>query len=1340
MSSIPPTLESVFSAAIEKASREAMLAHAAEACGNHSDLLAQTQRLIEAHCRSAASFLESPATGLSSDQDQFARTVDVKPEALEAGLSVVVSENPPAAVGIAFSVLKSIHENFGANPSITLKEDPNERSQVQKPGSKEIPNTAGDSRYQIHGEIAQGGMGAILKARDVDLGRDLAIKVLLDRHRDNPEHIERFVEEAQIGGQLQHPGIAPIYELGQFEDERPFFTMKLIKGETLAAILAKRKSPKDDVPKLVGIFEQICQTMAYAHSKGVIHRDLKPANIMVGAFGEVQVMDWGLSKVIQSGGVADEKKSMTRDVSIVETRRSTGSDGTGIGSDTMDGSVMGTPAYMPPEQAHGETDRLDTRSDVFGLGAILAQVLTGSPAYIADSNQEALRQARRAELDECYERVDASSASAQLKSICKQALSAEQVDRYHDASELTSEITAYLEGVQEKLKATELARVAAETRSEEESKRKRLYLGIAGLICAAFIGSVVVALTLKHINKNLKIAELTASQEKEKALDSERKTNQALQISEEERARTVVQRITSDAVFLLEKDRVKSILLIAEAIEFARKEGVWPIPMAHAALLDATIDLGGSPLPDRQKQLMSQVGNRMVVWEPGRTQFQILDVEDEDSLETVVGTIKTEQSIENVTINADATRIVARTREKILLWETNRDGSKVAEQREINLAVHGFGLSQDGSTLAAVSEEGVYLWKDLWESGGVETRLRIGAGSKRKAIIEDPLTISADERWLVCHESGNLRLWDLEEDSPQASEKSLKLPWTNYPSTAISRDSRWLVAVAGGKTARIYDLKSEDVMSTEQPLSGIGWAVAFSPDGRKLAIRMGVGIELFDLEPTGPSLSMILQSPDDKSVGDIEFSPDSQWLAVGENRDVRLWKVGAAELSGKPRLTMPDGESAPLWIANKLDGKNRLIVGALDDWSRSIQFSSSGKWLVTSGLRTSRILDVSADRPSETILQVPENPASVKFSPDSKWFAVGCHSGKVRLYEMELGIPNREFILLDCDHDSPVQVEFSPDSQMLITSAVYALPSSTHRQIEIWRLDDLNDPIHRLSGFQESAHFPQMGPNNRFVLAPHFQGDIDFHYWDLSMDQDQEPFALSQHEAGMMFVKIDPFDGYLLSGSQDGRLLRWKTGQGKPVSEVLLRLKERVLNLQRLVDRWVVISGNQTQRTITEIAVESREISSTTVDTNDGSGSTRLSPDGKTFRVGDNVWSNSGELLIAHTHLGSKAHIFSNDGTYFASYGYTHGDYVSISNLRDHYTLRVKKQIDRPLNNQGIDFSSDNQWLAVAGRDFAKQVRIWDLDIDSLLDRARRLAGRELRDDERKDYGLPIGR
>jgi serine/threonine protein kinase len=211
-------------------------------------------------------------------------------------------------------VLESLARSIGSIPRVLLPDTHDDDCVVAviMPSSPEMPAaTERGGRYQLLGEIARGGMGAVLKGRDPDLGRDLAVKVLLEGHRDKPDLLRRFVEEAQIGGQLQHPGIVPVYELGTFADSRPYFTMKLVKGRTLAQLLKERPSPCDELPRLLGIFEQVCQTVSYAHARGVIHRDLKPTNIMVGSFGEVQVMDWGLAKVLKEGGIADEPPSLT---------------------------------------------------------------------------------------------------------------------------------------------------------------------------------------------------------------------------------------------------------------------------------------------------------------------------------------------------------------------------------------------------------------------------------------------------------------------------------------------------------------------------------------------------------------------------------------------------------------------------------------------------------------------------------------------------------------------------------------------------------------------------------------------------------------------------------------------------------------------------------------------------------------------------------------------------------------------------------------------------------------------------------------------------------------------
>ena len=311
-------------------------------------------------------------------------------------------------------VLESLAHSIGSIPRVLLPDtSPDDRDvAVIKPSSAEMPppGRRGD-RYQLFGEIARGGMGAVLKGRDADLGRDLAVKVLLEAHREKPELLRRFVEEAQIGGQLQHPGIVPVYELGTFADSRPYFTMKLVKGRTLAALLHDRDDPQDDLPRFLGIFEQVCQTVAYAHARGVIHRDLKPSNVMVGSFGEVQVMDWGLAKVLPGRGrrrrAAPPHPSRGPTVSVIQTVRS-GSDA----DDSQAGSVLGTPAYMAPEQAGGEIEHVDHRADVFGLGSILCEILTGRPAYTGRSAAEVLRKAMRGDTADALARLDACGGGA----------------------------------------------------------------------------------------------------------------------------------------------------------------------------------------------------------------------------------------------------------------------------------------------------------------------------------------------------------------------------------------------------------------------------------------------------------------------------------------------------------------------------------------------------------------------------------------------------------------------------------------------------------------------------------------------------------------------------------------------------------------------------------------------------------------------------------------------------------------------------------------------------------------------------------------------------------------
>jgi eukaryotic-like serine/threonine-protein kinase len=395
-----------------------------------------------------------------------------------AGGALTGPWSPPRHSGI----LSTVDQAVGPIPRVLLRDGSAGDDRPALACSEAIPASVGDAgRYQLHGEIARGGMGVVLKGRDVDLGRDVAVKVLLEKHRDSPEMVRRFVEEAQIAGQLQHPGIVPVYELGRLLDGRLYIAMKLIRGRTLAALLAGRAEAGEDRPRYLAVFEQLCQAMAYAHSCGVIHRDLKPSNVMVGGFGEVQVMDWGLAKVIDRGGVADERRSLRSQAEIepVRTLRTSSS-----ADESRAGSVLGTPDYMAPEQARGLLDTLDERADVFGLGAILCEILTELPPYTGPSGDDVYGKAARGDLAEALARLDGCGAEAELVGLAKSCLAAAPRDRPRDAGVVAAALTAHLAGVQERLRGAELARARAESRAAEERKRRLLVAGLAASILA----------------------------------------------------------------------------------------------------------------------------------------------------------------------------------------------------------------------------------------------------------------------------------------------------------------------------------------------------------------------------------------------------------------------------------------------------------------------------------------------------------------------------------------------------------------------------------------------------------------------------------------------------------------------------------------------------------------------------------------------------------------------------------------------------------------------------------------------------------------------------------------
>jgi serine/threonine-protein kinase len=295
-------------------------------------------------------------------------------------------------------------------------------------------------RFENQGEIARGGMASIRKVQDVDLRRSVAMKVLaVPDGGDAETYFRVFAEEAQITGQLDHPNIVPVHEMGQDDSGTRFFTMKLVRGETLTELIHAadyKASNPDKLLPVVEVFRKVCDALAFAHSRGVIHRDLKPDNIMAGSYGQVYLMDWGVAKVAGFERTSKDTLNPEEDRVSLDFSKETGA---------AHGSVVGTLAYMAPEQTLGDDDAITTRTDIFGLGAILYEILTRQPPIGGFNIRETLVNAQTANIEH-PQKVTDDNLPAGLCRICVKALSKEPGDRYPNVEKLKADIDAFLRG------------------------------------------------------------------------------------------------------------------------------------------------------------------------------------------------------------------------------------------------------------------------------------------------------------------------------------------------------------------------------------------------------------------------------------------------------------------------------------------------------------------------------------------------------------------------------------------------------------------------------------------------------------------------------------------------------------------------------------------------------------------------------------------------------------------------------------------------------------------------------------------------------------------------------
>ena len=367
------------------------------------------------------------------------RPVDPPPSADPLGSNAAGKEAHDGDDGK--SVLSHVRRLLGFEPGVQLRS-------LTTGSALSFDESQEEGKYLIERVIGEGGMGKVYLAFDRDLKRHVALKVIKNQQAVRPEQLARFVEEAQITGQLEHPCIPAVHELAINQNEEVFFTLKLLRGRTLKELIHELHIGRRDTrerfsrTRLIQILQQVANAVHFAHEKGVIHRDIKPENIMVGDYGEVQLMDWGLAKAL--GQPRRREFEADPPESRVETVR------TEQNLETLEGVIQGTLQYMAPEQAHGRAEFVDRRTDVWSLGATLYEALTFLPPKTGTSTQELLEETRLGLVLPPGKRAPKQRIPAELEEICLKALEYHPDDRYQTALELAEALQVYLDGTLER--------------------------------------------------------------------------------------------------------------------------------------------------------------------------------------------------------------------------------------------------------------------------------------------------------------------------------------------------------------------------------------------------------------------------------------------------------------------------------------------------------------------------------------------------------------------------------------------------------------------------------------------------------------------------------------------------------------------------------------------------------------------------------------------------------------------------------------------------------------------------------------------------------------------------
>ncbi|MCL4730562.1 MAG: protein kinase, partial [Planctomycetes bacterium] len=1033
------------------------------------------------------------------------------------------------------------------------------------------PLPATESRYEILREHARGGMGRVLLARDNAVGREVALKELLPgrqgtsgatRKTGTLAQAERFLREARVTGQLEHPGIVPVYEIGQRPDGAPFYTMKFVRGRTLADRLREiRDGEGSNADKLLrrlqllDPFTTVCEAVAFAHSRGVIHRDLKPQNMMIGDWGETLVLDWGLARVKSANESTSNLPPLPRIEPASHGSAVLRPSGIGTGASvppvtgsaaptaasaiTLDGAVIGTPAYMSPEQAAGNISEVDEQSDVYSLGAILYEIMTGLPPYEGSSPESVVKKVLRGPPSPVLTREP--GAPPELAALVERAMERDRARRLRAASELVEQVRAFRQGRTLSVYQYSALELVRRFVARHKAATLTALLAVAALVASG----VWYLLQINEQKRNAEQARQLAEQQRfeaetqraeamsqrERAMalsDSERTARQ-----ESERQRAEAERQRQDA----ERQR--------QLADQQRALAVDALAAAEARLADAYAMRARIALDEgRYNEALSFAAQSLLHGEQAEARGILIATPGAHPLLQRLVPRFTQQSkfeeIYGVAVSPNGRLVATGISEgSVWIWDTVT-GREVATLPAMAASAMCVAFHPDGETLAAGYADGsIRLWSLSTFTLVAQTLAHEPAanlGPRRVLSLE----FSPDGSLLASGATfGHLRVSrarNLELVSQWAIDVAAWMQVVSW-----SRDQKRIAAASSDNLIRVVDVSSGEIVQRLSAHEGIAYSCDYSPDGKYLASgSWDTTVRLWDhdgnlLDTLRGHSSIVLT---------VRFSPDGKYLASGSaDGTVALWSTAQ-----RKRLSVIPGQGA--WVHSVAFTPDssalavRTVEGTVTLWALGhsntrqltghskelfdVRFSPDGTELLTCSWDGTTVLwDAATLAPLRTFRGHIGWIMSCTFSPDGTEIATSGFDGTVRLWDKGTGREKR--VLIGVVGTPIVHVCFSPDSRLLAGSSV-------DNTVRLWKRD--NGSVHAiLRGHDNPIAELSFSPDGTRLAS--VSADKTARVWDVEKLVQLE--VLRGHEDAVATCDFSADGRLLATGSIDRTIRVWDT-------------------------------------------------------------------------------------------------------------------------------------------------------------------------------------------------------